>query len=364
MPHALWLWAMADTADPPPSCQCRHCLQDKGAVRRKESSSQKSRKLVKSATSRSLPNRRSSAKLSGATQSHLPKVTTVALPHRTRRSSLIADGQSILARVRISAPIAAPSPDAHSVNTWPILHELVWCKLQRPIAWAEVLIDFWPGIIKEDIDGSNEYLVTLIGITHNVSITPGSMMPYRAHRVGETLVCVFQRCCRGETRVRLLNLDRCLRTELDDNLFSVVSSAFLFAITFSERLATLWSWTSKSNITDRGPVVAAPSQSRYALRSRRSKTEQYDALWWGPECIERGQLVQLKMSQDVISISEDLSVAPPLTTNHSAGPGRPTFLQIFSITHRQKSQRIEGSLAGPVVAGMIFELTDEHQDGE
>lgn len=341
--------------DPPSPCQCRHCLQDNGAVRGKELLSHKpaTRKPTKSTLSRLPPNRRPSMKLSGTV--HSPKDTAGDPPRRAQRP-VIADGQTILARVRVAVP-SADVVNPHSANSWPILHELVWCKLWRPIAWAELLIDFWPGIIKEDIDGSNEYVMTLIGVTHNVSISLDDMVPYRAYRIEETLVHGVQRCCRRETRVRLLNLDRYLRAELDDNRFAAVSSAFLFAIAFSEHLATVWSWTSKSNIADSGSVVAAPSKSRYALRSQRSK-EQYNVLWWGPECVESRQLVRLKMSHDALSINEDVWAA---ASSSSVGSERPIFLQVHSISHWLKSQRMGRSLAGPVVAGMIFELVDENQ---
>ncbi|KAF9644160.1 hypothetical protein BDM02DRAFT_3131943 [Thelephora ganbajun] len=286
---------------------------------------------------------------SGTIHSYSLKDTTDDSPHRARRSSLVADSHSILACVRVAAPIVAPSADVnlHLASAWPILHELVWCKLRQPIARVEILVDFWPGLIKEGTNGSNEYLVTLIGITHNVSISLDVMVPYRAYQMGENLIRGIQRCCRGETRIRLFNLDRYLRTEMDDNRFAVVSAAFLFAIAFSEHLATVWSWTSKSNIDD--------------PRSRRSKEEKYDVLWWGPECIERRQLVQLKMPRDAISIGEDASAAPPLTGNCPAGLERPAFLQIHSISYWPKSQRTGGSVTGPVVVGMVFELADEHQ---
>ena len=364
MPHALWLRAAADTANPPPSCQCRHCLRDKGAVRGKELLSKKSasRKPTNSTALRLPPNRRSSIKSSSITHSHSSKDTTRGSQRHTLQPSIV-NNQSILACVRVAAPITAPNADidARSANAQPILHELVWCKLRRSIAWEEVAIDFWPGIIKEDIDGSNEYVLTLIGVIQNIPVSLDATVPYRAYRTEETLIRGIQRCCRGETRPRFLNLDRYLRTEMDGSRFAAVSSAFIFAVTFSEHLATVWSWSSKPNISGRGSVVAAPSQSRYALRSQRSKAKQYDVLWWGPECIKSRQLVQLKMSQDVIFMNEDVSAAP---TNRSAGSEGPVFLQIHSISYWPKPQRMRRSLAGPVVAGMIFELTDEHQHGK
>ena len=359
MPHALWLWAKSNATDPPPSCQCRHCLPDRRAVRGKELLSQKSRKPVKPTVLRLPPNRRSPIKFSSTTLSHSSNGTTDGSQHHTTRPS-ITDNQSIFACVRVAAQIATPSVDgnARSANTQPILYELVWCKLWRSIACAEVLIDFWPGIIKEDINGSDEYVVTLIGISHDMSISLNAMVPYRAYRIEETLIRGIKRCCRGGTRVRLLNLNRHLGTELDDNRFAAVSSVFLFAVTFSEHLATVWSWSSKLDNADCGSVAAAPSQSRYALRSQKSKEEQHNTLWWGPECIKIRQLVQLKISRDVISMGEDVS-APG-----SVGSKGPVFLQIHTMSYLPKSQRTRRSLAGPVVAGMVFELTDEHQYGE
>ena len=366
MPHALWLLDKNDTAGPSSPCRCRHCLQDKGAVRGKGRLPRRSaaRGLIKSTSSRLPTNRRSSMKPSGPIHSYPSKNTTDDTPRHPRRPSGIVDGRTVLARVRIADPITAPSADidVRSATAWPVLHELVWCKLHRPIAWVEVLIDFWPGIIKEDVDGSNEYQVTLIGITHDVSISLDAMVPYQTYRTEEALVCRIQRCCRGKTRIKLLDLDRYLGIKMDDSRFAAVSSAFLFAIKFSEHLATVWSWTSKLNVTDHEPAVAAPTPSRYALRSRRSKEEGYGALWWGPECIKKWQLVRLKMSQDAISFGEDVSAAPPLTDS-PVGSGSPIFLQIHSISYWPRSRRTGSSLAGPVVAGMIYELVDERQCG-
>ena len=223
------------------------------------------------------------------------------------------------------------------------------------MALAGVVIDMWPGIIKEDNDGSDQYLVTLIGVTNNELVSMDAMVPYRAHRTAETLISGIRQLCRGQTRIKFLNLDRYLGRELDKNRSTVVSSAFLFATAFSEHLATVWSWKLKSNVVDPSSVRPAPSRSRYPLRLRKTTTE-YDALWWGPECIEKRQLVQLKMSRDVIS-------DPSPTTDHSAGLEESVFLQIHSISCLPKSRRAGESIAGPVIAGMVFELTDGHQCG-
>ena len=369
MPHALWLWAKNNMTDPPPVCQCHHCLQENGATRRKEPLLKKSvtRKSINSTTPRLSPNRTRSLKPPVTTHSHSSKGTADDPSQYAHLPPQIVDSQSILACVRVAVPIAAPSASVgrHLANTWPILHELVWCKLRRSIAWADVLIDFWPGIIKGGVGGSSQYLVTLIGIAgEDVPISFDDMVPYQAYRVEEAMSSAIQRCCRGKTRIKLLNLVRDLPTEIDDSQYATISSAFLFAITFSKHLSTVWSWVPNSNVADRGSAATVPSLSRYALRSRRSKEGQYAVLWWGPERIERRQLVRLKMSRNVIEIGEGVSAVPPSAVDGSVGSEGPAFLQIHSISYWRKSLRPGGSLAGPVVAGTIFELIDKDECGE
>ena len=321
------------------------------------------RKSVNSRAPRLSQNGTRSLKPPATTHSHSSKDTADDSSRRSRSPQII-DSQSVLACVRVAAPIVAPSVSVcgHSASAWPILHELVWCRLQRPIAWAGVLIDFWPGIIKGDIGGSNKYLATLIGVTDDVSVSLDDMVPYQAYWVEKALFSAIQMRCRGRTRVRLLDLDRDLRAEMNDSQYAAVSSAFLFAITFSKHLATVWSWASKTNTPDCGSATSSPSFSRYALRPRRSKEGQYTMLWWGPERIERRQLVRLKMSRNVIDIDDGVSAVPPSTVDRSIGSESPAFLQIHSISHWRKSLRPGGSLAGPVVAGTIFELVDKKDE--
>ena len=228
MTHALWLSAKTNAKNPnlPPSCQCHHCFQDRDATQGKELLSQKSvaQKPIKSTTSLSHPNKRSTMKLSS---SHLPKNTPDDSPCHTLQGS-ITNNRSIITCVHVVAPTTVPGAtmSAHLTHLWPILHELVWCKLLQPIARAEVVIDLWPRIVKEGIDESSKYMVTLIGITHNVLISLDGMMPYQVYQMEAALIRGIQQCCWEETRVRHLNLDWYLRTKLDDNRFAVASSAF------------------------------------------------------------------------------------------------------------------------------------------
>ena len=363
-PHALWLWEVANTRDPPPICKCLYCSDGGGVAGGKKNLPQEPRvrsKPVTPVTPRTTFNARPTKTISGIAHPGSSKVTGNVPPNHEQRPSIITHNHSILAHVRVSTPIVASNPYVGVCSTggWPLPHELVWCELRRPIIWTGVLIDLWPGIVKEHNDGSTQYLVTLIGIARDERVSLDAMVPYRAHQTGDALVRVIRQSCQGQSRLRLLDLDRYLGPELDDDGRGVVSSAFLFALEFSGRLTTVWSWTSELGT----PGHSSVRSSRYALRSRRSKT-QYDALWWGPECIKRWRLVQLKMSKDVIAMGEDASNGLPPAKNHSVALDTLTFLQIHSISYLPRSQRGRGSLCGPVVAGMIFGLTDGDQRGE
>lgn len=375
MPHADWL---CTTEQPARTCSCRYCLRnmfDERSVQGGENShnkdntrcSEQGRSLGKS-TPRCSAKSTPSVSSRASRRSHSNPPIRTSTPKKSAdcpRDSLPADGaKTVLACVRVAVSKSLPSADGALLAAvpWPTMHELVWCKLQHPIVWVDVVIDFWPGIIKAAPLGQDECLVTLLGNIRDVRVSLQAMVPYQAHRVEEATIRKLQPTRRKRIRAALLDLEEYGGTVMDDSRFSTISSAFLFAISFSVHLATMWSWTANSEIT--GPVSASTRSlpRRYALRSQKHKEERYGVLWWGPERIEERQLVQLKMSPSAIFTNPDTPTASVFTA-YPTGLDQPIFLQIHSMFYRQKPQKKGDHLVGPVVAGMIFDLVDESQYG-
>ena len=374
MPHAEWLC----TVEPPArACECRHCPRDKvyenptqerkGPHRKNNAQHQKSRSslgrlpraggsAISTSAISSQPNRR--------LRSNTPDPTSTTNP--LKKSSLYpspVDGdQNLLGCVRVA--IHQTTPATQGAPIWPTAHELIWCKLQHSVKWTDVTIDFWPGVIKAGPEELDRYLVTLLGSTHDLRFPLHALMPYRLYRVEETVLQKLQSAHKKRARPTLLNLEEYMRVDMDEHRFSTISSAFLFAISFSDHLATAWSWTANQTASSASSASSTSTSrpTRYCLRSQKRGEERFSVLWWGPERIEVRQLVQLKVSTAAIFIDPDILSAPTLAT-HPTEPDQPVFLQIHSMSYRRKSEKKGDHLTGPVVAGAIFDLVDESQYG-
>jgi hypothetical protein len=376
IPHAEWLCA---TGVPARACECRYCTHDKfselSAQGRKSSQNNTN---VQSSKRRHLPEKFSrtrspakptpsvSSRASRKSRPNPPSPVPTSESHAGRSPGLspVDSARMVLAYVRVAAPRIAPNAGCPlpAVVPWPNMHELVWCKLRYPIVWVDLVIDFWPGIIKAAPKGPDGYLVTLLGNTRDVDISLHAILPYQAYRVEEDILCKLQSTRRKQLRTVPLDLEEYGGVEMDVSRFSIISSAFLFALSFSVHLATAWSWSANSETPGSVSTSTRSQPMRYTLRSQKHREERYGVLWWGPERIEERQLVQLKLSPDAIFTDPNVPVAPALAT-YPTGLDRPIFLQIHSIFYRQNSQKRGDCLIGPVVAGAIFDLVDEDQYG-
>lgn len=376
MPHAEWLYT---TEQPARTCGCRYCPRDKSDKRSvpKGKGSHHEGKLQRPKP-RPLPENLSRARRpaqpiprissrAGRGSHSKPLSVTSTSKDRTGSSPdlLPSHGaKKVLGCVRVAVPKGSYSNGGTilTIASWPTMHELVWCKLEHSVIWIDAIIEFWPGIIKESPKGPEGYLVTLLGNTRDIHVSLHAMLPYQSYQVEEAMLHKLQSAGRRRARTTLLDLEEYSRVEMDDSRFSSISSAFSFAISFSVHLATVWSWAVNPETGSSVPPSSISRPVAYHLRSQKHTEKQYSILWWGPERIEIQQMVRLKMSTSAISIDPDVLTTPVLAS-YPTELDEPTFLQIHSISYRQKSQKTGDRLTGPVVAGAIFDLVDENPSG-
>ena len=285
------------------------------------------------------------------------------LATRIPRADSTRTSRAVAYFVRASTPVGVSTPQDYPPPTgpWPVLHELVWCKLRKPIESSGTAIDFWPGIIKrhEERFAGTVYHVSLLGNKHDIAFTINHLLPYQAYRMDGAMVQELRRRGVGRRRIALLDLEKVTGTELDDSRFSVISSTCIFALTFSQQLSAVWSCTSD-------PEPRRPSASTYQLQEewrpetrQRSRKKQYSTLWWGPERIRLQQIVRLKISLPSVRFDRQILNARFTPGPKESGPTTLLFLKIRSIFFDTPEARDDGPGTNPSVSGALFGLVSD-----
>lgn len=186
--------------------------------------------------------------------------------------------------------------------------------------------------------------ISLLGNKYDIPFTVNSLLPYQAHRMDGTLVQELRRRATGCRRIALVNLEKAIRTKLDDAKFSTISSTFVFALEFCQQLSTFWSCTPQPH-----------RREVSGLQTPRNSKKEYKNLWWGPECIQAQQVVRLKVSLSSIHLDRKvLNDKPP----QAEGSGRQTlvFMKVHSIFSESSQVRNNAPTAAPFVSGVLFGL--------
>lgn len=186
--------------------------------------------------------------------------------------------------------------------------------------------------------------ISLLGNKYDIPFTVNSLLPYQAHGMDGTLVQELRRRATGCRRIALVNLEKAIRTKLDDAKFSTVSSTFVFALEFCQQLSTFWSCTPQPH-----------RREVSGLQTPRNSKKEYKNLWWGPECIQAQQVVRLKVSLSSIHLDRKvLNDKPP----QAEGSGRQTlvFMKVHSIFSESSQVRNNAPTAAPFVSGVLFGL--------
>lgn len=373
LPHASWL--VKGGAEPSVLCRCHLC--SKLRVNSTDATP------LPPPTSQMLPSALSEEQGSGSHPSTAPRSTrddqapVMSLPplpmdgvrrSKRRPTTRIPEVDSTrISRVtayyvRASIPNGASTACGYpsSAGSWPILHELVWCKLQKPIECSGVVIGLWPGIVKRYEERSADAIyVSLLGNKHDAAFTIDRLLPYQAYRMEETLVQELRRRGAGTRRIPLLNMEKVIGTKLDDAKLSVVSSTCVFALTFSQHLSTVWSCTSDLKSHQPSPSACRLRRGRKPGTPQRPLKKEYNTLWWGPERIRLQQIVRLKASLSSVRLDQQVLNAQFTPEAKDSGPTTSVFLKIRSIFSETLEARNSGPGTNPFVSGVLFGLVSD-----
>jgi len=381
LPHASWL--MKSSTEPSTACSCRFCSKPRAAATGTTPPWPASPKPRLPSTSKTLldavlkepapgsPPPPPGGDRATATPPQSPTRGGVRRSKRllVNRNPEIAPVQTsriIAYYVRIPTPVdSSASSCNHQSPTglWPISHELVWCRLQKPLEGSSATIYFWPGIIKshEERSTGTIFHVSPLGNKHDIPFKIDQLLPYQAYRMEGTLVRELHRHATGSSRISLLNLEKVAGSKLDDDRFSIISSTCIFAIEFCQQLSVVWSCTA-----DQGPHQ--PSSPTHRLRSggqpglqtpRYPRRKEYNTLWWGPERIRSQQMVRLKVPLSSIHLNQKASNAQFVQWVEGSSHKATVFLKIRSIFSESSEVRKDALSTTPFVSGGLFALIFE-----
>ena len=381
LPHASWL--MKGGTEPSTPCTCRFCSKLRSATAGATSPWPTAPAPRLPSTSRTLPGIVPEELTTGSppsppTRSAGDDRANPAPPQPptgdgVRRSKRIQANRNLAQAPRIIAYCARiPTPVDVSTSAynhqsptgmWPIRHELVWCKLRKPIGGFNTIINFWPGIIKrhEERSAGTIFHVSPLGNKYDIPFKLDHLLPYQAYRMEGNLVRELHRHAKGSSRITLLNLEKASGTKLDDHRLSIISSTCIFAIEFCQQLSTVWSCTIDQGFHQPSSSTQRPQrEGEPGLQTlQHSWRKEYNTLWWGPERIQSQQMVRLKVPLSSVHLNRGTSNVQFAQGVEGGGPTALVFLKVRSIFSESLEVRKDVPSTSPFISGGLFALISE-----